>query len=335
MGRCSILFFLITIALLATSEKAGSKAVWATFLNAGGWHNDGISFCLGFLTPAFALAGVDAVVHMSEETHHAAVNIPRAMVWSIIINGICGFAYIVTVLYSIIDVDAVLTNGAATGFPIIEVFHQATQNSRAATAMMCGPILIFSMAIFGVTASTSRLTWSFARDRGLPFSSFLSVLTDGNKTPTRAMLLNYIVICLLSLINIGSTVAFNALLSLATISFYSSYALPILLFAIRRHSKTRPIQFGPWRMSRTLGEISNWVAIAFCTFLVLFLPFPPMLPVTAVNMNWASVVFIGVMGFAVVDWFVSGKGRFVGPVVEVEGVESAGEIDAQSFEVKH
>jgi choline transport protein len=309
------------IGLLVTSDKADNKAVWQTFVNAGGWPNDGVSFCLGFLTPAFALFGVDAIVHMSEETKDAALNIPRAMVGSIAINGICGFAYIVTVLYSVADIDAVLSNGAATGFPIIEVFHQATRNPSAATAMMCGPILIFCMAVFGVTASTGRHTWAFARGKGLPFSRFLSVLTEWNKTPTRAILVNYIVTCLLSLVNIGSTVAFNGLLSLATIGIYSSYALPILVFAIRHHSKTNPIRFGPWRMPKILGMIANWAALAFCIFLVLFLPFPPVLPVTAVNMNWASVVFIGVMGFAVGNWFFRGKGRFVGPVTEVERVE--------------
>lgn len=82
------------------------------------------------------------------------------------------------------------------------------------------------------------------------------------------------------------------------------------------------------------GLIANWAALAFCIFLVLFLPFPPVLPVTAVNMNWASVVFIGVMGFAVGDWFFRGKERFVGPVTEVEKVESDGEVDAKVAEAK-
>ncbi|ERF74053.1 hypothetical protein EPUS_03868 [Endocarpon pusillum Z07020] len=323
-----ILFFIITVAILITSDKADNRAVWATFVNAGGWPSDGISFCLGFLTPAFALAGIDAIVHMAEETKHAAINIPRAIIGSIIINGVCGFAFIVAILYSIVDVEAVLTNGIATGYPIIEVFHQATRNSSAAVAMMCGPILIFSMAVFGSTASAGRLTWAFARDRGLPMSRFLSVVTNWNKAPTRALLFNYIVLCLLSLINIGSTVALNAMVSLATVALYASYGLPILLFALRRHSKTRSICFGPWRMPEYLGIISNWVAIVFCAFLVIFLPFPPMLPVTALNMNWASVVFVAVMGFAIVSWFVRGKGRFVGPIIEV-GIRdgSDGEVD--------
>lgn len=100
---------------------------------------------------------------MSEETTRANVNIPRAMIGSIAINGLTGFAYILTVLYSIDDIDTVLAS--TTGYPIIEVFHQATNNPKAATALMCSVIIIFVMASFGIMASTSRLTWAFARDR--------------------------------------------------------------------------------------------------------------------------------------------------------------------------
>ena len=107
---------------------------------------------------------------MSEETHQAPINIPRAMIWAVIINGVAAFAYIVTILYSITDVDTVLAT--PTGYPIIEVFLEATNNPRAATAMMCSVILIFSMALFGITASTGRLVWAFARDEyGTPFTA--------------------------------------------------------------------------------------------------------------------------------------------------------------------
>jgi choline transport protein len=164
-----LFFFVIIIAVLATSRKASNADVWDTFVNAGGWSNDGVSFCIGFLTPAFALAGVDAVVHMSEESHHASVNIPRVMIWSVVINGIAGFAYILTILYAITDIDEVLTIGTNTGYPIIGVFQQATHNPHAATAMLCAVILVFTMALFGAQASTSRLTWAFARDQYVIF----------------------------------------------------------------------------------------------------------------------------------------------------------------------
>lgn len=160
-----LFFFILMIAILATSTKAPNADVWQTFVNAGGWPSDGVSFCIGFLTPAFALAGVDAVVHMSEEAYNAPVNIPRAMIWSVVINGLAAFAFILTILYAITDIDQVLTIGTNTGYPIIGVFQQATNNQRAATAMLCAVITVFTMALFGVQASVSRLTWAFARDQ--------------------------------------------------------------------------------------------------------------------------------------------------------------------------
>jgi choline transport protein len=334
------------ISILATSKKASNADVWQTFVNAGGWPNNGVSFCLGFLTPAFALAGVDGVVHMSEETHRAPVNIPRAMVWSVVINGVAAFAYILTILYAITDINSVLTIGANTGFPIIGVFQLATNNTRAATAMLCGVIIISTMALFGIQASAARLTWAFARDQyvslfldcsylwsrsganrkprysGLPFSSFLSHLTPSNKCPTRTTLLTWLCTSLLSLINIGSTTAFNALLSLATIGFYFSYGIPILMFFIRRFSTDRPIEFGPWTLGR-LGYAINVLAMAFCLFLIIFLPFPTVLPVTAQNMNYASVVFIGVILFSLVDWIIRGHKRYTGPIREVRSETSS------------
>jgi choline transport protein len=130
------------------------------------------------------------------------------------------------------------------------------------------------------------------------------------------------------LINIGSTTAFNALLSLATIGFYFSYGIPILMFFIRRFSRERPIEFGPWNMGK-FGMAVNILAIAFCIFLIIFLPFPTILPVTAQNMNYASVVFIGVILFSGVDWLVRGRNRYTGPIREISS-ETSSEVVHQS-----
>lgn len=318
----SLFFFIVFIALLATSKKASAKDVWGTFINNGGWSSDGVSFCLGFLTPAFALAGVDAVVHMSEETHNAPVNIPRAMIGAVIINGIAGFTYIVTILYCITDTTSVLS----APFPILVVFQEATGSQAASTAMLSGIITIFAFALFGVFASSSRLVWAFSRDHGLPGSTFFARITEWNKTPTNAVLLCFVVVSLLSLINIGSYTAFNAFLSLATIGFYFSYGLPILLFFLRRFNHANPIQFGPWKMSRMVGIVNNVLAIMFCTFLIIFLPFPSYLPVTSQNMNYAAPIFIGVMLFAIVFYFVEGHKRYVGPIKET-GSETSSQTD--------
>lgn len=94
------------------------------------------------------------------------------------------------------------------------------------------------------------------------------------------------------------------------------------MFLIRRFSYERPIEFGPWNMGK-LGMAVNILALAFCTFLIIFLPFPTVLPVTAQNMNYASVVFIGVIVFALVDWVIRGRKRYTGPIREIRSETSS------------
>lgn len=327
-GLHVLFFFIVMISLLATGDKASNHDVWGTFINGGGWSSDGVSFCLGFLTPAFALAGVDAVVHMSEEAHNAPLNVPRAMLWSVIINGTAGFAYILTILYSITDTETVLSN--ETGFPIVGVFLQATNNQKAATAMLTAVIIVFTMNLFGIVASVSRLIWAFSRDKGLPFSGFFSHITPWNSCPSNAVFSLWVAVSLLSLINIGSTAAFNALISLTTLGFYFSYAIPTTMFAIRRFNKENPIRFGPWSMGK-LGLPVNILAVGFCIFLIIFLPFPSVLPVTGLNMNYASPVFIAVMLFAVVNYYVRARKHFTGPIKEVSAETSSSETRSEDI----
>lgn len=322
-----LFFFIVMIAILATSDKASNHDVWGTLINDGGWSSDGVSFCLGFLTPAFALAGVDAVVHMSEEAYNAPLNVPRAMIWSVVINGTAAFAYILTILYAITGTEAVFET--PTGYPIIAVFLQATNSQKGATAMITAVILVFTMNLFGCMASVSRLIWAFSRDRGLPFSGFFSHITSWNKCPTNSVLAIFVSVSLLSLINIGSTTAFNALISLTTLGFYFSYAIPTVMFAIRRFSVDNPIRFGPWTMGR-FGLAINIVSLVFCVFLIIFLPFPPMLPVISQNMNYASPVFVGVMIIAVVNYFLRTRKRFHGPVKEVASETSSENVAHES-----
>jgi hypothetical protein len=75
----------------------------------------------------------------------------------------------------------------------------------------------------------------------------------------------------------------------------------------------------------------NVLAIAFCIFLIIFLPFPPVLPVTGTNMNYASPVFIAVMLFAIVNYYVRARRRFTGPIKEVTSETSSENVAHESI----
>lgn len=59
-GTCHLLFFIVTIITLAVlAPRSTNEFVWTTVTSGlSGWNNSGVSFCLGLLSPAFALAGV-------------------------------------------------------------------------------------------------------------------------------------------------------------------------------------------------------------------------------------------------------------------------------------
>lgn len=115
----------------------------------------------------------------------------------------------------------------------------------------------------------------------------------------------------LLIINIGSTVAFYAILSLATFALSISYTIPIIFLIIRKIQGDGPK--GSWRLGRA-GIPINIFALCYCFFLVIFLPFPQALPVTGTTMNYASPIWGGCMILALLDYLVSGRKRFKLPV---------------------
>jgi choline transport protein len=129
------------------------------------------------------------------------------------------------------------------------------------------------------------------------------------KVPTNALGLLTVLSCLLAIINIGSSTAFNAILSLASLAQYISYFFPILFFLVRKLEGTAP-PLGPWNMGRW-GIAVNIFGLLWCAFMIIWLPFPTFRPVTKDTMNYAGPVWIACCLFALCDWFLgSGKRRF-------------------------
>lgn len=109
---------------------------------------------------------------MSEEVKKASTTMPRVMMLTVLINGILAFGFLIALLFSVGDIEAALSS--PTGYPIIQIFYQATGSVKGATLMMSAIIVIAFCSAFGILASVSRLTWAFARDQGLPFSNFFA-----------------------------------------------------------------------------------------------------------------------------------------------------------------
>ncbi|KAF2186370.1 amino acid transporter-like protein [Zopfia rhizophila CBS 207.26] len=313
------LFFVVLITLLVLSpQKSSAKDVFAQFLNEGGYKSKGLSFFVGLITPVFAFSGADGAVHMSEEIKHSSTVLPWAMLGSILINGVTGFAMLIAILFCIGDIEAALNT--PTGYPFIEILTQGSRSIGGGTALSSLLVTMFICATLGIVASASRQLWAFARDNAVPNARIISHVEPRMKIPLVAIGCTVTITCLLSLINIGSATVFNAIVSLSVSGFFGSYILPFSLLLYIRIYHPERLEFGPWTLGRW-GPWINGVAILWSILVMFFSFWPTMIPVTGENMNWSCLLWGSIMIFAGCFWIVHGRRVYRGPVVETSVVE--------------
>ncbi|RMY35367.1 hypothetical protein D0866_04659 [Hortaea werneckii] len=124
---------------------------------------------------------------------------------------------------------------------------------------------------------------------------------------------------LLSLINIGSTTALNAILALTVVSLLCSYMIVISLVILRR-VRGQSLPSRRFNLGR-LGLPINILAMCYLMPIFVFAFFPVTSTVTPESMNWAIVMFGGIMGFALVWYFIWGHKVYVPPVALVKRQE--------------
>ena len=140
-----------------------------------------------------------------------------------------------------------------------------------------------------------------------------------------------LVACLIGLINIGSSAAFNDVISLGVSSLYASYIITesLLLWrrctgAIRKASdvandtgEANQLVWGPFRLPGIFGILVNAFAVAFGIIIFFFSFWPVTTPVTAEHMNFSVLMTGSVVLFAVLYYVVWARKVYEGPVVEV------------------
>lgn len=194
--------------------------------------------------------------------------------------------------------------------PIVTTLLYATGSTKATIAIVSGLVVLGVSGTMGVVSSVSRLTWAWSRDGGLP--QYFGHVDKVQRVPLRAVVLATIIASLLSLLNIGSStyIAFSAIISLSTLAVYLSYAIVLAcVLHARLNGRFEP---GPWNLGRA-GSMINVLGLIYTTYIMIWLPFPNYLPVTAANMNYCGPVFGAIMVGVVTLWFIRGRTFWDGP----------------------
>lgn len=129
--------------------------------------------------------------------------------------------------------------------------------------------------------------------------------------PLNAIIISLIICVLLSLINIGSTAALNAILALDLTALLSSYILSIGCLLLKR-LRGEPIPHREWSLGKA-GMAINIAALCWLFPVLVFTLFPSTVPVTPDGMNWGCLLFGFMVLFASGYYVIKGRHVYVSP----------------------
>ncbi|TFK36090.1 amino acid transporter [Crucibulum laeve] len=307
----------LTVMLICLSVKAQVGRHPASFAlghfdpSASGW-NPGWTFFIGLL-PFVMVYSLVNFVAMSEEVHNPSIQVPKAIALSVPVGAIYGLVLLLPIVFTLPDITTLL---AAPGGQPIGIMFELIMGSRGGGFGMWFIILIVGIfCSISISCAASRATWSFARDRAIPFHKTISKVNHRlGDVPMNAYILSTGIQVLLALIFLGSSTAFNAFVGVAVICLGASYAMPvaILLLNGRKDMANVPFPLGKW------GPFLNAFSILWVCFLTVLSSMPAVIPVTKVSMNYASVVFVGFGGISAVWYLLNGRLYYNGPRVPEE-----------------
>jgi amino acid transporter len=296
---------ILTICMLAYAPSIDIGRLF-TFTNYTGdpggavWpHTDSLlmAFLLGLLLPAYTVTGFDASARTSEETRHAAVNVPRGMIRSVFWSFLFGWIMICSFVLAMPNV----SDAAKQGGNVFYWLMGGSAMPGAIKGLLYIGIVIsnYLCALAGLT-SLSRMIFAFARDGGFPASKFLRFVSPAHRTPVNAIWVGAVLAFLSTLY----TPAFLTLASGCAVFLYLSYAMPVAAGWIaegKSWTTKGPFQLGAY--SKLFGTITVLGA------LVLYF-----IGVQPPNDNLLDYT-LGLLIIMAVLWFGVARRKFPGPPI--------------------
>lgn len=248
---------------------------------------------------------------MCEELKDSSRQAPRAMVLSVYIGAITGFVFLISVCFCIGDIENVANT--STMVPLIQIFYDSTGSKFGSCILSSAITIIVLGSANALLAEAARSLYAFARDNGLPFSSFISRVESKHQTPMIAILLVAAFQMILNTIYLFTVTGFNTVIALATEGFYLSYAMPLLVRLASFMNGSYKQITGPWSMRPRLSFAMNLIGFLYLIFACITFNFPSLYPVTSMNMNYTSAAIGIIMIVAFTTWFASARKYFSGP----------------------
>lgn len=239
------------VAIVAFAVPGNAQPISSLFEGVSG---DGatpylVAWFAAALGPFFGLVGVEAVADVAEETKGARRVIPRTMFYAFAAS--CVIEFFMYLVYVLAIRDPAALEGSAA--PIEEIISQQLGPVVARIVIAVALTNIFVCLLANVLVGT-RLLYSLSRDNMMPFSRQLRHIAPKRKAPSASVITLGVLSSLLLLSALVSFQAFNYFLGIASLAFFTTYALQTigLIIAARKGRIPAPepgtFDLGRWRM---------------------------------------------------------------------------------------
>jgi choline transport protein len=123
----------------------------------------------------------------------------------------------------------------------------------------------------------------------------------------------------LCLIIIGSSIAFNIILSFGNAAMFSSNSI-VICCLLRKRFIGEPLPPARFSLGKA-GLPINIIALCYLLFAGVFVLFPSVPNPTLIAMNWSVVIFGSLVIFSMIYYFFYGRYNYEGPVEYVKKME--------------
>ncbi|CAM8983504.1 unnamed protein product [Rhodiola kirilowii] len=317
---------LVVIIMLPLVARPNTQSISYVFTHfemdseATGISSKPYAIILSVLLSNYSLYGYDAAAHLTEETKGADKTGPKAILSSIGIISVFGWAYNLALTFSIKDPKYLYdesneTAGAFVPAQIIyDAFYGRFQSSTGAVIFLCIIWGSFFFCGLSVTTSAARVVYALSRDKGIPFSHIWQKIHSRYKVPANAVWLCAAISILLGLPILKLDMIFIAIISISSIGWVGGYAVPIFARLVMQEKNFEPGPFYLGKASRPICLVAFlWICYTCSVFML-----PTLYPITWTTFNYAPVALGLLLTLIMLWWILDARKWFKGPVRNID-----------------
>jgi len=256
------------------------------------------AFLASSLMAAYVLVGFDSASELAEETHAPRTTTPKTILRAVIVSGLGGALLIVAALVSAPS----LTDGNLATGGLAWVVTERLGPFFGRILLVAVAISVFACTL-AIQTSGSRMMFSMARERSLPFSMVLAKVSPRTGTPIAASIVVGVGAALVLAVNFGQNAIFTALSSICIAMLYLAYlgvTAPLLVKRIRLRTVGLPT--GVDEYGKALFTLGRWgiplnvVAVVYQVGMIVNLVWPraAIYDLTGQTwwLQWSALLFI-------------------------------------------